>query len=186
MPILQHLPVIYGFQKAPLNVGRYGLMAAMVNNEIWIAGGIIETKTRTIDIYNGFVAATTVAAAAKGTNTHRSGFGAGGVGDGGHAADNGSGDNFAAEATKSTIVDVITDTMEYYSLKCAYIDEYVSDMLPMAKVNDVNGDAAPVAIPTAGVVDGGGGMLPPTIGRLGGGVEVGRWIKAKQRLRIPR
>lgn len=32
-------------QKPSLNLGRYGLAAAMVNNEIWVAGGIINNST---------------------------------------------------------------------------------------------------------------------------------------------
>nr|XP_014094364.1 uncharacterized protein LOC106620395 [Bactrocera oleae] len=162
-------------KKAPLHVGRYGLMAAMVNNEIWIAGGIIETKTRASDNYDGFVA--TSMPTVDGNNQGGRGAAIDGADGGGARDNNGSGDSFAVEATKSAVVDVITDTMEYYSLKCAYSDEYVSDV-PMAKVNDVNSDAA--------VVAGAGDGTQPTIGRMGRSFESGRWIKAKQRLRIPR
>lgn len=155
-------------------MGRYGLMAAMVNNEIWIAGGIIETKTRAFDNYDGFVVTSMPTVDA---NTHVGRGATDGADDGGAREDSGSGDIFGIEATKSAVVDEITDTMEYYSLKCAYSDEYISDV-PMAKVNDVNGDAVAVA-------DAGDGTQP-TIGRMSRSFENGRWIKAKQRMRIPR
>ncbi|XP_054730191.1 uncharacterized protein LOC129238966 [Anastrepha obliqua] len=170
-------------KKAPLNVGRYGLMAAMVNNEIWIAGGIIETKTRASAESDCFAGVSTTAVDINGGG----GGGGDGVGNGAAKGGNGSGDSFAVETTKSAVVDVITDSMEYYSLKCAYGDEYVSDM-PMPRANDVNGGDAAAAAAAVDIGDGsdiGDGTLP-TLRRRGVSVDGGRWIKGKQHLRIPR
>ncbi|XP_037825196.1 uncharacterized protein LOC119613271 isoform X2 [Lucilia sericata] len=77
-------------KKPSLNMGRYGLAAAMVNNEIWVAGGIINDNTVGI-CGNGsshretINATTTTTTAATKTTTH-----------------------------------IITDTIEIYNLKCTH------------------------------------------------------------------
>ncbi|XP_036320287.1 uncharacterized protein LOC118734686 [Rhagoletis pomonella] len=162
------------------------MMAAMVNNEIWIAGGIIETKTRASDSRDGFIASTTTPADMKALGGG-DGDGIGGGVNGAAKGVNGNADSFAVEATKSAVVDVITDSMEYYSLKCAYgssgNDEHATD-IRLPKVNDVDGDATIAAV---GGDDGVGGCtLSTTMKRCGAGIDGTRWIKANQHLRIPR
>lgn len=167
--------IIYWLQRPSLNIGRYGLAAALVNNEIWIAGGIINDNN-TVGICCGN-------SNSSNTNNHVE----------------------TINATTISSAHVITDTIEIYNLKCTHCEILANNHTKGFLNNSNNeGGGAPyeyfIEKGNGSDVDNGGGDTIENCYNVKnlknsrrivntadvGDCNVGQWIKSKLHLRIPR
>uniref|UniRef100_A0A1I8PEI8 BTB domain-containing protein n=1 Tax=Stomoxys calcitrans TaxID=35570 RepID=A0A1I8PEI8_STOCA len=188
------------FKKPSLNMGRYGLTAAMVNNEIWIAGGITNSQG------GGRISNDNDCD----TNVDRERVGGGGVN--GKIGVSGSSSHTPLAKMVYATANVITDTMEIYTLQCSHENlahnwprnaeegfENIYTAAHMVEAIAVNTADAASAVAIAshddcgvdghdadnGDDDDAFGVATAGVGEMCDCI-MGQWIKSKLRLRVPR
>ncbi|KAM7347147.1 uncharacterized protein ACRADG_006807 isoform 3-T3 [Cochliomyia hominivorax] len=161
-------------KKPSLNMGRYGLTAAMVNNEIWVAGGIINDNT--VGICGNNI-----------TNNN-----------------NKSSSSSHGETTINATISahIITDTIEIYNLKCTHCEILANNHQTKGFLNnrycdgeggggrdgggDGCGDTNENCYNVKNLKNIPGTVVVADVAADIGDCNVGQWIKSKLHLRIPR